>query len=260
MYLLPRSYAADSSGLLPTSTRCPLLLVQYFHVRRTSTLSETCVFKNFKPVWCGAWIFLRDFRFVNDTRWSTNSWILMSCFWARWSFGEALSPLHESHRRGRAVSAASCLQQISGRRPNFLRFPWVFWFPLSKCGFLKLNIVVLFQFSQSQAYLFSVRKSSQVAYLELHERRKSGAPKLRWVTAVLDFKLWPWDEYCVFVFGWLYGIRGELADDVSELPMGPIFTGQTNVCPVKMGPTGSTETSTANSPRISCNYPKTKKK
>jgi hypothetical protein len=68
-------------------------------------------------------------------------------------------------------------------------------------------------------------------------------------------------------------VRGALVVDVSELPVDPIFTGQTNknnqrstatriailLQPVKMGTTGSSETSTTNSRRTSCNYPKTKK-
>jgi hypothetical protein len=33
---------------------------------------------------------------------------------------------------------------------------------------------------------------------------------------------------CFLVSGFLHGVRSEFTNDVSELPVGPIFTGQTN--------------------------------
>jgi hypothetical protein len=52
-------------------------------------------------------------------------------------------------------------------------------------------------------------------------------------------------------------VRGELADGVLEPPVGPIFPGRLTT--VNVGPTGSYETSSANSPHTSWDYPKAKK-
>jgi hypothetical protein len=44
----------------------------------------------------------------------------------------------------------------------------------------------------------------------------------------LDFKLSPWNKCSSLVSGLLRDVRSEFADDVSELPVGPTFTGQRN--------------------------------